>query len=107
MIHVIGNAAIDTILHADRFPRPGETIVARELAEDLGGKGANQASSSRVAGKSASPRPSATTRPARGSESTLAAEGVETDGLRTWSGATDRCVIMRRPPWREYDCQSH
>ena len=43
MIHVIGNAAIDTILHIDRFPRPGETIVARELAEDLGGKGANQA----------------------------------------------------------------
>jgi len=43
MIHVIGNAAIDAVLHVDRFPRPGETIVARAHSEDLGGKGANQA----------------------------------------------------------------
>ena len=43
MIHVIGNAAIDTILSVERFPRPGETIVARGAVEDLGGKGANQA----------------------------------------------------------------
>ena len=40
MIHVVGNAAIDTIFRVDRFPLPGETIVAGALAEDLGGKGA-------------------------------------------------------------------
>ena len=43
MIHVVGNAAVDTVIRVDRFPRPGETIVARGAAEDLGGKGANQA----------------------------------------------------------------
>ena len=70
MIHVIGNAAIDTILHIDRFPRPGETIVARALTEDLGGKGANQAI---VIARCGVPvrlaRHSATTRPALGSDS--------------------------------------
>ncbi len=43
MIHVIGNAAVDSVIRVDRFPRPGETIVARGASEDLGGKGANQA----------------------------------------------------------------
>ena len=43
MIHVIGNAAVDSVIRVDRFPRPGETIVALGASEDLGGKGANQA----------------------------------------------------------------
>ena len=43
MIHVVGNAAVDTVIRLDRFPRPGETVVARGVADDLGGKGANQA----------------------------------------------------------------
>jgi ribokinase len=42
-IHVIGNVARDTILRVDRFPMPGETIVARDVRDDFGGKGANQA----------------------------------------------------------------
>ncbi len=43
MIHVIGNAALDSVIRVDWFPRPGETIVALGASEDLGGKGANQA----------------------------------------------------------------
>ena len=43
MIHVIGNAAVDSVIRVERFPRPGETIVALGASEDLGGKGANQA----------------------------------------------------------------
>ncbi len=95
MIHVIGNAAIDTILHIDRFPRPGETIVARELAEDLGGKGANQAI---VIARCGVPVRLAA---ALGDDAagvrirrSLQAEDVATDSLAAFGGATDRCLIM-------------
>jgi ribokinase len=43
MIHLNGNAAVDSVIRVDRLPRPGETIVAHGASEDLGGKGANQA----------------------------------------------------------------
>jgi ribokinase len=43
MIHVIGNAAVDSVIRVERLPRPGETVVALGASEDLGGKGANQA----------------------------------------------------------------
>jgi ribokinase len=94
MIHVVGNAAIDTIIRLARLPQPGETVIARGLAEDLGGKGANQAVviaccgapvwlvaaiGSDMAGKRI--------------RDSLAAEGVATDGLAAWAGPTDRCVI--------------
>jgi hypothetical protein len=35
MIHVIGNAALDSVIRVNRFPRPGETVVALGAAEDL------------------------------------------------------------------------
>ena len=94
MIHVVGNAAVDTVIRLDRFPRPGETIVAREAADDLGGKGANQAVAI------ARCRQKVRLVAAVGADAfgdrirqSLAAEGVEVDGLRTWPGSTDRCVI--------------
>jgi ribokinase len=43
MIQIIGNAAVDTVIRLNRFPRPGETVVALGATDDLGGKGANQA----------------------------------------------------------------
>lgn len=43
MIHVVGNAAVDTVMRVDRFPQPDETTIARGASDDLGGKGANQA----------------------------------------------------------------
>jgi ribokinase len=49
MIHVIGNAAVDSVIRVERFPRRGETIVALGASEDLGGKGANQAAARRFA----------------------------------------------------------
>ena len=94
MIHVVGNAAIDTIFRVDRFPLPGETIVAGALAEDLGGKGANQAViiaraglPVRLVAAVGDDQPGAVIR------SSLAAEGVGVDGLRTVGGATDRSSI--------------
>jgi ribokinase len=94
MIHVFGNAAVDTVIKLDRLPRPGETVVARGAADDLGGKGANQAVVLARCGQRVR-LVAALGADADGERirENLAAEGVETDGLRTWPGASDRCVI--------------
>lgn len=42
-IIVVGSSNIDTTMHVDRFPEPGETITASAITEAGGGKGANQA----------------------------------------------------------------
>jgi ribokinase len=94
MIHVIGNAAVDTIVRIARFPRPGETVVADSAVDDLGGKGANQAVAIARCGEpvgltaaiGADP-------PGERIRSSLAAESVKTDGLWVWPGSTDRCLI--------------
>ena len=94
MIHVVGNAAVDAIIRVERFPLPGETIVGRGLTEDLGGKGANQAIIVARCGEevrlvAAVGADAAADRIRRN----LAAERVGIDGVRAWSGASDRCVI--------------
>jgi ribokinase len=94
MIHVAGNAAVDTMIRLDCFPRPGETVVARGASDDLGGKGANQAVVVARCGQNVR-LVAAVGADAIGARIrvNLAAEGVETDGLWTWPGASDRCVI--------------
>ncbi|GHV97418.1 ribokinase [Lactobacillus nasalidis] len=42
-IVVIGSSNVDTTLHVENFPKPGETINAQKVSEAGGGKGANQA----------------------------------------------------------------
>lgn len=42
-IGVIGSLNMDLVATAERFPRPGETLVGREFRTFPGGKGANQA----------------------------------------------------------------
>ena len=94
MIHVIGNAAVDSLIRVERLPRPGETIVALQVSEDLGGKGANQAI---VAARCSAPvrlvAPIGDDGPGERIRSSLAREGVRTDGLTTSAHGTDRCVI--------------
>ena len=93
MIHVVGNATLDTLIRLDRFPQPGETVVARGADEDLGGKGANQAiviarcgqAVRLLAALGADP-------PGERIRRALVAEGV-VEGLRVWNGPTDRCII--------------
>ncbi|MBV9288980.1 MAG: ribokinase [Hyphomicrobiales bacterium] len=94
MIQVIGNAAVDTVIRLDRFPRPGETIVALGAADDLGGKGANQAIVAARCGAEAR-LIAAIGADALGERirAALSAEGVAADGLSTSSQATDRCII--------------
>jgi ribokinase len=94
MIHVLGNAAIDTLIRLDRFPRPGETIVARGAVEDLGGKGANQSIViARCGQRVRLLAPLGDDPQAERIRRALKGEGVKTDRLTTWPGATDRCLI--------------
>jgi ribokinase len=94
MIHVIGNAAVDSVIRVERFPRPGETIVALGASEDLGGKGANQAV---VAARGGAPvrlvAPIGDDALGERIRSSLAREGVQTDGVTVSPHGTDRCVI--------------
>jgi ribokinase len=94
MIQVIGNAAVDTVIRLDRFPQPGETIVALGAADDLGGKGANQAVVAARCGAEAR-LIAAVGADGLGDRirAALSAEGVATDGLFISPHATDRCVI--------------
>jgi ribokinase len=95
MIHVIGNVAVDSVIRVERLPRPGETIVALGASEDLGGKGANQAL---VAARCGAPvrlvAPIGDDAMAKRIRSSLAREGVLTDGMMTSPYGTDRCVIV-------------
>ena len=49
-IVVVGSANVDLTTFTDQFPRPGETIFAREFHLGFGGKGANQAVAARMCG---------------------------------------------------------
>ena len=40
---VAGSINVDLVVTADRFPRPGETLIGHSFARHPGGKGANQA----------------------------------------------------------------
>jgi ribokinase len=40
---VVGSINVDLVVIADRFPRPGETLIGTSFARHPGGKGANQA----------------------------------------------------------------
>jgi ribokinase len=94
MIHVIGNAAIDSLIRVDRFPRPGETIVALGASEDLGGKGANQAvAAARCGALVRLVAPIGDDALGERIRSSLAREGVLMDGVTTSPFGTDRCVI--------------
>src|SRR5271156_748090 len=94
-IHVIGNACVDATFRVDRLPRPGETVNAREMTEDLGGKGLNQAVAARRGGADVHlwamvGDDAAGTRIA----SCLAAEGIGSARLERSAQPTDRSVVI-------------
>src|SRR5262245_28649758 len=95
MIHVFGNATIDTVIRLARLPLPGETVVAEPgIEEDLGGKGANQVIAMARCGASVR-LVAAIGRDESGRRirANLEAEGVGTDGLFASERPTDRCII--------------
>lgn len=42
-VTVVGSVNVDRTIEVERFPRPGETLLASSLTSSMGGKGANQA----------------------------------------------------------------
>jgi ribokinase len=94
MIHVIGNAAVDSVIRVERLPRSGETVVALGASEDLGGKGANQAvAAARCGANVRLVAPIGDDALGERIRSSLAREGVLTDGVATSRYGTDRCMI--------------
>lgn len=94
-VHVVGNACLDSIYRLHRFPEPGETIVAAGMAEDLGGKGANQAvAAARVGARVRLLAAIGRDQPGEALAERLAAEGVDTGGLVRVDSPTDRSIIQ-------------
>lgn len=50
MIVVFGSINIDIVMHLDRLPKPGETLLSSQVMFSPGGKGANQALAAQLAG---------------------------------------------------------
>jgi ribokinase len=51
-VAVLGSINLDVVIGVERFPRPGETILSRSVAQTSGGKGANQAIAAARMGRS-------------------------------------------------------
>lgn len=95
---VVGNACRDIIYHLDRLPKPGETLIAREVETDLGGKGLNQAIAAARAGADAH------LIAALGNDATaekiraaLRDEGMAEHGLIMEEGISDESLLMLDP----------
>lgn len=94
-VHVVGNACLDTLYRLQRFPEPGETIVADGMAEDLGGKGLNQAVAAARAGAPVRLFAAIGTDAVGGAVAQrLAAEGIDAAGLVRLDCPTDRSMIQ-------------
>ncbi|MGE0239287.1 MAG: PfkB family carbohydrate kinase [Parvibaculaceae bacterium] len=92
---VLGNACRDVIYRLDRLPKPGETLIAREVVTDLGGKGLKQAVAARRAGADAH------LIAALGDDATaeriralLHAEGMDDRGLIGEDGSSDESLLL-------------
>ncbi|WP_182086449.1 ribokinase [Aureimonas sp. ME7] len=95
VVHVLGNAALDTTFRLSRFPQAGETLNADGASVALGGKGANQALAALRAGAEA------TLWAAVGGDAeadlvrrALLAEGLSDRGLTALDLPTDRSTIL-------------
>ncbi len=95
---VVGNACRDNTYHLDRLPEPGETLIAREVVTDLGGKGLNQAIAAQRAGADAHMIA------ALGDDATavsiraaLADEGMSARGLIIGEGISDESLLLLDP----------
>lgn len=94
-VHVVGNACLDTLYRLQRFPEPGETIVADGMAEDLGGKGLNQAVAAARAGARVRLLAAiGTDAVGEAVAQRLAAEGGDAAGLVRLDCPTDRSMIQ-------------
>jgi ribokinase len=97
-VAVVGNAVLDTSFEVARLPHPGESLLARSIREDLGGKGLNQAVAAARAGATVLLRASIGDDAAgRLVHEQLLAEGIDTDFLLPTTGNTDRTTVFALP----------
>lgn len=95
MILVAGSANLDFVVHADRIPAPGETVLGHSLATHPGGKGANQAVAAARAGGARTQMLLALGKDAYAQplEESLHGAGVQTHIVRSSTHATGTAFI--------------
>ena len=92
---VFGNACVDFTYHLAALPRPGETVNAKQVTRDLGGKGLNQAIAARRAGAELRFIAPVGRDPAADAiRRALTTEGVPIGDLIVRDGMSDSSVIM-------------
>jgi ribokinase len=92
---VLGSVNLDLTLRTPRLPGPGETVAGAELAESLGGKGANQAVAAARMGAAVSLIACLGDDAAGdGAATTLHAEGVGLEGSRRTDAPTGRAAVL-------------
>src|ERR1051325_2318444 len=81
---VVGSINVDLVVTADRFPRPGETLIGTSFARHPGGKGANQAvAAARMGARTVMIGAVGADPSGEFMRDTLAREGIETGLIRT------------------------
>lgn len=94
-ITVIGSVNIDDSLRLARHPGPGETVSARTVVTELGGKGANQAIAAARAGAAVRFVGAVGTDSAPWILDSLHAEGIDTEHLvRSEAVPSGRAIVL-------------
>jgi ribokinase len=105
---VIGNCTVDLSFAVPRFPRPGETVLANERHQDLGGKGANQAIAAyRFGVETLLAAPIGQDAEGDWACGRLAAEGLSPAGIQRTDTATDQSIIYVTPDGENSIVSSH
>jgi ribokinase len=95
---VVGNACLDVTYHLDRLPKQGETLIAREVVTDLGGKGFNQAVAASRAGIEVHLIAAIGNDATAGKiKAILREEGMEERGLIEGEGISDESLLLIDP----------
>lgn len=93
-IVVVGSINMDVVSRVQRFPQPGETVAAVETAYHAGGKGANQAVASALAGATVTMIGALGRDPfARILRESLQSHGVLTEAVLEKSGPSGQATI--------------
>ncbi len=105
---VIGNCTVDLSFAVPRFPKPGETMLANERRQDLGGKGANQAIvAHRFGVETLLAAPIGQDAEGDWACRRLAAEGLSPVGIQRTDTATDQSIIYVTPDGENSIVSSH
>jgi ribokinase len=108
LVIVIGNCTVDLSFAVPRFPKAGETLLARERRVDLGGKGANHAMVAHRFGVGALlAAPIGLDAEGNWACARLAAEGLSPAGIQRTDTATDQSIIYVTPDGENSIVSSH